>query len=228
MIPLRVIVRDALEEYGWTDLADPFSRLKLPRVRKIRIHPFSFDEWRVLMDHMLPWYRPYFELAVQTGLRPSEQVALKWGAVDEEFIHVELSRVYNREKADLKTEESRRRIQIRPGIRNSLEKQRKMAKRFGSPYVFLNTLGRPILQDKLREVWARVMKKCGLPYRRMYETRHTFASWALAAGETPEWVARTLGHVDTSMVYRTYGRYIPNLTRRDGSAFERQYQGGVQ
>ncbi|MDX9823164.1 MAG: hypothetical protein RBT20_14615, partial [Syntrophales bacterium] len=60
-------------------------------------------------------------------------------------------------------------------------------------------------------------------YRRMYETRHTFASWALAAGESPEWVARTLGHVNTSMVFKTYGRYIPNLTRQDGSAFERQF-----
>ena len=66
-------------------------------------------------------------------------------------------------------------------------------------------------------------EKTDLRYRRMYETRHTFASWALAADETPEWVARTLGHVDTSMVYKTYGRYIPNLTRQDGSAFERQY-----
>ena len=64
------------------------------------------------------------------------------------------------------------------------------------------------------------MKKSGLPFRRMYETRHTFASWALAAGESPEWVARTLGHVNTSMVYKTYGRYIPNLTRQDGSALE--------
>ena len=57
----------------------------------------------------------------------------------------------------------------------------------------------------------------------MYETRHTFASWALAAGESPEWVARALGHVDTSMAYKIYGRYMPNLTRQDGSAFEKQY-----
>ncbi len=67
------------------------------------------------------------------------------------------------------------------------------------------------------------MDESGLHYRRMYKTRHTFASWALGAGELPEWVARTLGHADTSMVYRTYGRYIPNLTRQDGSAFEQQY-----
>ena len=67
------------------------------------------------------------------------------------------------------------------------------------------------------------MVKRGLMYRQMYETRHTFASWALAAGESPEWVARTLGQVNTSMIYKTYGRYIPNLTRHDGSAFERQF-----
>ena len=54
----------------------------------------------------------------------------------------------------------------------------------------------------------------------MYECRHTFASWVLAAGETPEWVTRTLGHVDTAMVFNTYSRYIPNMTRRDGSALE--------
>ena len=57
----------------------------------------------------------------------------------------------------------------------------------------------------------------------MYETRHTFASWALGAGELPEWVARTLGQVDTSMIYKTYGRYIRNLLRQDGTAFERIY-----
>jgi len=224
MIPLRIIVRDAIEEYDWSDLSDPFSGLRLPKHRKIRICPFSFDEWRVLMDNMVPWYRPYFEVAVQTGLRPSEQVALKWVAVDEAFIHIELSRVYGREKAELKTEGSRRRIKIMPSIQKWLDEQRKMTESFGSPYVFINTRGRPILQDKLGELWVRVMKKTDLPHRRMYETRHTFASWALAAGEKPEWVARTLGHVDTSMVYRTYGRYIPNLTRQDGSAFERQYQ----
>lgn len=223
MIPLRVIVRDAIDEYGWRELVDPFMGLKLPKVRRFRVKPFSYAEWKTLMEFMLHWYRPYFEVAVQTGLRPSEQVALKWNAIDPEFIHIELSRVNNREKADLKTEESRRRIQITPSIGKWLDLQREMTSGFESPYVFINTQGRPILQDKLREVWARVIKKTDLPYRRMYETRHTFASWALAAGETPEWVARTLGHVDTSMVYRTYGRYIPNLTRRDGSAFERQY-----
>ena len=98
-----------------------------------------------------------------------------------------------------------------------------MTKDLNSPYVFLNIKAKPILQDKTREVWARAIKKSGLRYRRVYETRHTFASWALGAGESPEWVARTLGHVNTSMVHKTYGRYILNLTRHVGSALEKLY-----
>ena len=43
----------------------------------------------------------------------------------------------------------------------------------------------------------------------------------LASGESPEWIARQLGHSNTEMLFRVYSRYVPNLTRRDGSAFER-------
>ncbi|MGV8081019.1 MAG: Arm DNA-binding domain-containing protein [Syntrophales bacterium] len=226
-IPLRVITKDALQEYGWNELSYPFAGLKLPKGSRMRISPFSYQEWKVLMSYIPSWYRLYFEFAVQTGLRPSEQVAIKWSSVDSQFIYIEASRVRNVEKSSLKTEGSQRCIAIRPVMATLLERQRELAAGFESPYVFVNMQGRPILQDKLREMWERVMKKSGLPYRRMYETRHTFASWALAAGESPEWVARTLGHVNTSMVFKTYGRYIPNLTRRDGSAFERQFHSEV-
>jgi integrase len=61
----------------------------------------------------------------------------------------------------------------------------------------------------------------------MYETRNIFASCALSKGETPEWVAMTLGHMDTTMVFKTYSHYIPNMTRRDGSAPEEMFSGGI-
>lgn len=222
-IPLRIIVLDAIDEYGF-DLINPFTNLKLPGSPRFRVQPFSYEEWHRLMSYIPDWYKPYFEFAVNTGLRPSEQVALKWDVVDKEYFSVQLSRVRNKEKKDLKTDSSNRLVAITKTIREILDRQRELTRKFDSPYIFVNRQGRPILQDKLRELWHRHMEKSGLSKRRMYETRHTFASWALASGETPEWVARTLGHVDTSMVYKTYGRYIPNLTRQDGSAFERQLQ----
>jgi integrase len=51
--------------------------------------------------------------------------------------------------------------------------------------------------------------------------RHTCATLWLAAGENPQWIARQLGHTTTEMLFRTYSRYVPNLTRTDGSAFDR-------
>ena len=228
LIPLRVIVRDAMDQFGWVDLRDPFSGLKLPNLRRPLVRPLDYIEWGLVRAHLHPWYRPYFEFAVQTGLRPSEQVALKWSAIDDSFVYVELSRVRNLEKADLKTDESARRMELRPNMRETLDRQWELSKQFGSRYVFVNTEGRPIKQENLGRIWRKAFLIGGMGYRRMYETRHMFASWALDAGESPEWVARTLGHADTSMVYRIYGRYIPNLTRKDGSAFERQYAEGTK
>lgn len=225
MIPLRIIVQDAIDEYRWVDLPDPFIRLKLPKTTKYRVKPFSFKEWEALHKHIPDWYKPYFSFAVHTGLRPSEQVALKWEAIDDEFVHIELSRVRNHEKDDMKTHGSQRMIQLRPTLKKILEEQKALTASHNSPYVFINMHGNYVMQEHLRAVWILAMEKSALPFRRMYDTRHTFASWALGLGETPEWVARTLGHVDTSMVYRTYGRYIPNLRRNDGSALEQRFSG---
>jgi integrase len=223
MIPLRNIVRDAFDEHGWHELRDPFNRIKLPKPTKHRARPFNFKEWEVLISHIPDWYQPYFNFAVHTGLRPSEQVALKWIAIDDEFIHIELSRVNNQEKADLKTDGSRRSIELRPTLTKILEQQHELTKHLQSPYVFLCHNGYVLRQNRLWEVFKKALLDSGLPVRRMYETRHTFASWALAAGETPAWVARTLGHVDTTMVYRNYVRYIPNLTHTDGTALEKRF-----
>ena len=51
--------------------------------------------------------------------------------------------------------------------------------------------------------------------------RHTAATLWLASGEAPEWIARQLGHTSTEMLFRVYSRFVPNLTRQDGSAIDR-------
>ena len=49
--------------------------------------------------------------------------------------------------------------------------------------------------------------------------RHTAATLMLASGENPEWIAATLGHTSTEMLFRVYSRFVPNLTRNDGRAY---------
>lgn len=66
-----------------------------------------------------------------------------------------------------------------------------------------------------------MLRYLGLRRRRPYQTRHTAATFWLAAGENPEWIARQLGHSTTEMLFKVYSWYVPNLTRQDGSAMER-------
>jgi integrase len=89
-------------------------------------------------------------------------------------------------------------------------------------YVFCNSAGEPLdTANVTKRVWYPLLRHLDLEPRRPYETRHTTATLWLAAGETPEWIARQLGHASTEMLFRVYSRFVPNLTRRDGSAVDR-------
>lgn len=64
--------------------------------------------------------------------------------------------------------------------------------------------------------WTPALRKAGVRYRRPYQTRHTYASMMLTAGESPVWVASQMGHADTNMIFRVYGRWIPDATPQAG------------
>uniref|UniRef100_UPI001832A664 tyrosine-type recombinase/integrase n=1 Tax=Methylibium sp. TaxID=2067992 RepID=UPI001832A664 len=103
-----------------------------------------------------------------------------------------------------------------------------------SDYVFCNREGKPLDNKNFTDrVWSPLLRHLGLKPRRPYQMRHTAATLWLASGEAPEWIARQLGHTSTEMLFRTYSRFVPNLTRRGGSAFDRLLatrfaSGGVQ
>ncbi len=40
--------------------------------------------------------------------------------------------------------------------------------------------------------------------------RHTYASTLLSNGENIAWIATQMGHINTEMVIRNYGEFIPN------------------
>jgi integrase len=89
----------------------------------------------------------------------------------------------------------------------------------GQDYVFTGPAGGLLNVNALRDrVWYPTLTSAGLRRRIMYQTRRTIASNALAAGEAPSWVATMLGHTSPEMLFGVYARYIPNRTRRDGSA----------
>lgn len=61
-----------------------------------------------------------------------------------------------------------------------------------------------------QEAWKTTLSRARVRYRNLYQTRHTFASMMLSAGEREIWVANQMGHSDTTSIRRNYGRWIPS------------------
>lgn len=60
----------------------------------------------------------------------------------------------------------------------------------------------------IRAIWNITMKRAGIRHRRSYESRHTYACWALTSGANPNFVANQMGHVSAKMVYEVYGKWM--------------------
>jgi len=58
------------------------------------------------------------------------------------------------------------------------------------------------------QTWRSAIRRAGITYRKPYQSRHTFACWALSAGANPNYVAAQMGHSDARMVYRVYGAWM--------------------
>ena len=123
-----------------------------------------------------------------------------------------------------KTKASKRYVEMLPMVQHALREQR-AASQLRSTYIFPSHTGGPLNITNIRErVWKPALRRAGLRYRTMYQTRHTFATLALQSSEQIGWVSKQLGHTSDEMVIRHYAKFIPNLTRRDGSALAKLMQ----
>lgn len=219
MKPLRQILTEAADRFEFTSA---FRNIKPLKMRRSDVMPFSLEEVQKILTTARADYRNYFTVRFFTGMRTGEVHGLKWKYIDFErrLIMVRESIVLN-EEDELKTDGSMRDIQMNEMVVQAMKAQYQATGKL-SEYVFCTRSGKPIdNQNFLNRVWSPLLRHLGLEHRRAYQMRHTAATLWLAAGEAPEWIARQLGHTSTEMLFRVYSRYVPNLTRRDGSAMDR-------
>jgi integrase len=225
---LRSALNDAVEEElielnplsGWT-----YSRKAAPP-KKDDVDPFSPEEQQAVLAVLSGQARNMMQFALWTGLRTSELVALNWGDIDWLREEVMVSRAMTQAgkgKAETtKTAAGRRSVKL---LRPALEalKAQKTHTFLTDAEVFQNprTLERWAGDGPIRKtMWVPAMKKAGVRYRRPYQTRHTYASMMLSAGEHPMWVAKQMGHSDWLMIGRVYGRWMPSADEGAGSRAE--------
>ncbi|PPK51613.1 tyrosine-type recombinase/integrase [Marinobacter persicus] len=225
MAILRMILTEGTERY---DLPNPYRNIKPLRLQKVHIQPFSLDEVERIIKYVREDYRNYYQVRFYTGMRTGEIDGLKWEHVD--FKNREIlvrETLANGQPEYTKTDGSQREIPMFGPVYEALKNQYEATGKL-SKYVFCNREGQPLDHNNVtKRVWYPLLEALKLKKRRPYQTRHTAATLLLASGENPEWVAHLLGHSSTEMLFKVYSRYIPNLTRMDGSAFERLIQSRV-
>lgn len=217
--PLRRIMEDAADQYGFTS---PLANYKPLKVRKTDVNPFSLTEVQKIIQACRPDFKDYMVIRVFTGMRTGEAHGLKWKYVDFERRHILIreTQVLGEDEYT-KTDQSQRDIQMSQPVYEALKRMYEATGRF-SEYVFCNRQGKPLDNKNFTDrVWYPLLRHIGLERRRPYQMRHTAATLWLASGESPEWIAKQLGHGSTEMLFRVYSRYVPNITRQDGSAIDR-------
>jgi integrase len=215
---LRQILNEAADRF---EVTPAFRGVKPLKQKKTDVQPFSLDEVNRILDAVRPDYRNYLATRFFTGMRTGEINGLQWKYVDLErhLILVRETVVAGEVEDDAKNQFSVRDIPMQPMVREAILAQQR-ARDPAVPWVFPSREGGPIdAHNFTNRVWYPLLRYLELEKRRPYQTRHTAATLMLASGENPEWIARTLGHTNTDMLFRVYSRYVPNLTRQDGRAF---------
>ena len=218
MILLRMILEEASDRH---DFEMPYKNIKNLKQARPDVNPFTLSEVWLILKHVRADYKPYYTIRFFTGMRTSEIDGLKWDCINFDRREISIrAALVNGEMGPTKTLGSQRDIAMSQLVYDALLEQK--ARTFGkSDFVFCNSQGNPMeYRNVNRRVWKPTLALLGLKHRRAYQTRHTAATLWLAAGENPEWIARQMGHSSTEMLFRVYSRYVPDITRQDGSAMD--------
>lgn len=217
--PFKMILEEAADRF---EFESPWRGIKQLSVPRTEINPFTMDEVKRLIKYVRDDFKNYYTVRFFTGLRTGEIDGLQWKYVDLDNRQLLIYKsLVNGNIQDTKTDGSYRHVDLSEPVIEALKAQRAMtANRSG--FVFCSATGTPLQHRNVtKRVWYPLLRRLNILERNPYQSRHTTATLWLAAGESPEWIAKQLGHTSTAMLFRVYSRYVPNLTRKDGSAFEK-------
>lgn len=211
----------------------PFEHIpKLHKDRK-KPDPLQRDEYALMMLATTGQDRNMWQFAINAGPRHGEIAALAWEDVDLETgrVHIQRNLTALGDFVPPKTKAGDRVITLLTPALDALRAQYEITgslpetmivqhfRESGKTevqkhrFVFVPGLsydhpGNYFCTQSITDRWDASVKKAGIRRRTPYQSRHTYACWALAAGANPSFIAAQLGHEDAEMVYRVYSAWI--------------------
>jgi integrase len=200
---LRQVLHRAVA-WGMLDINPAKVGVDNPVRRRKEQHPFeSWAELEALARAIGPRYGPMILFAAATGLRPAEWIALEKRDVDLKERVVYVRRSFTRGELKIpKTEASMRAVPLQTRALDALDRIRSN----GSPLLFPGERGGYLDIHHFRPYqWRPAQKAAAItPLRRVYDLRHTFATFALRAGLSTFDLSRYMG-ASLTMIDRHYG-----------------------
>ncbi|BDU86348.1 tyrosine-type recombinase/integrase [Clostridium perfringens] len=198
------------------------------------INVFTLKEQQIFMRECLERKNgTIYILALGTGLRLGELLALKWIDINfkDKYISVNKSikstysidsngnRKFEVIEQTPKTKNSIRTVPLTNSILELLQRYRKekIIERdsnidiyFDNNLVFCTPTGNYLNESNVRKTFKRILNRCDLKEIRFHDLRHTFATRLFENGVPPKTVQTLLGHSDIATTLNIYTHVMKN------------------
>lgn len=224
LIPIRQVYEAAIDD-------EILDKSPLANIRNLKHQgplpdPFDPEEMEIILAGLAARHDErvwcWFAFAFFTGVRPSEQIAVRWSDVDWRLKTIRIQRALVRSEIKGTKTNSIRDIDLNERALGVLQRMKAHSFMRGieSP-IFINPITNEPWADEKRQrevFFMPTLRAIGIRMRPPYQTRHTFATIALMGGVNPSYIARQLGHTSTAMLYKHYAKWIDGADKGRESA----------
>jgi integrase len=200
-----------------------------PRVPQTEKQVLTVQQARMLLNHVKEHrLEVLLTVALTTGMRRGEILALRWSDINLEEGSIQVKRTvdyithYGYVETEPKTARGRRKILLSSFVVEMLNAHRsaQMEERYkaGDKWIDKNLVFCGLLCDffnpnYLLRVFKKILEDAGLPRMRFHDLRHSAATILLSMNVHPKVVQEMLGHSTINMTLDTYSHVLPSMQK---------------
>ncbi len=238
----RTVLRAALNQAVRWELVsrNAAALVTPPKVQRHEVRPLTIQEAATFLKAARGDVREgVFAVAVATGLRQGELLGLVWDDIDLDTgvlrVRFQLQRFEGKlQRVPLKTEHSRRTLDLPAVALDALKRQRTRQKEArllaGSRwqetgFVFTSSIGTPFDARNVIRGFHETLERAGLPRTNFHSLRHSAASFLLAMGASSREIMETLGHTQIGTTMNLYAHMMPEARKETALRMDKALEG---